>query len=82
MESALKQAAPETTASSSAPETTGTLPTTAPPAASATPPAPMTREKASTDCWMKYEKSGLGLDQRLPLVEKCTADKMQAQAAR
>ena len=54
-----------------------------PAAASApAPAAPITREKASTDCWMKYEKSGLSLDQRLPLVEKCTAEKMKAQAAR
>ena len=51
------------------------LPTVAAPA----PPAgPMTREKASTDCWMRYEGRGLSLDQRLPLVEKCTAEKMQA----
>jgi hypothetical protein len=43
---------------------------------------PMTREKASTDCWMKYEKDGrsLSLDQRLPLVEKCTAEKLKAAA--
>jgi hypothetical protein len=43
---------------------------------------PMTREKASTDCWMKYEKEGRGLslDQRLPLVEKCTAGKLKAAA--
>jgi hypothetical protein len=44
--------------------------------------SPMTREKASTDCWMKYEKDGrsLSLDQRLPLVEKCTAEKLKAAA--
>ncbi len=90
MESALKQVGPEATASSSAPETTAALPTTArqaTAAASAAPTAttaPVTREKASTDCWMKYEKEGRGLslDQRLPLVEKCTADKLKAQAAR
>jgi hypothetical protein len=55
-------------------------------AAAGTGPAvaatPMTREKASTDCWMKYEKDGrnLSLDRRLPLVEKCTAEKLQAAA--
>ena len=50
--------------------------------ADAAPAAPMTREKASTDCWMKYEKEGrnLSLDQRLPLVEKCTAEKLKAAA--
>ena len=44
--------------------------------------APMTREKASTDCWMKYDKEGRGLslDRRLPLVEKCTAEKLKAAA--
>ncbi|HET7679935.1 MAG TPA: hypothetical protein VFK79_07345 [Xanthobacteraceae bacterium] len=48
-------------------------------AEAAAPPAPMTREKASTECWMKYEKEarGLSLDQRLPLVEKCTAEKLK-----
>jgi hypothetical protein len=50
------------------------------PPASPAPEAAVTREKASTDCWMKYEKEGraLSLDQRLPLVEKCTADKLKA----
>ncbi len=50
------------------------------PATSPAPEAAVTREKASTDCWMKYEKEGraLSLDQRLPLVEKCTADKLKA----
>jgi hypothetical protein len=65
-----------------------TNPTLAPVAAPAAAPAaaaptmPMTREKASTDCWMKYEKEarGLSLDQRLPLVEKCTAEKLKAAA--
>jgi len=49
-------------------------------AAPAAPARPMTREQASTDCWMKYEKEGrnLSLDQRLPLVEKCTAEKLKA----
>ena len=50
-------------------------------AAAETPVAtPMTREQASTDCWMKYEKEdrALSLDQRLPLVEKCTAEKLKA----
>jgi hypothetical protein len=52
-------------------------------AAPAVPARPMTREQASTDCWMKYEKGegrGMGLDQRLSLVEKCTAEKMKAAA--
>jgi hypothetical protein len=49
-------------------------------AANPAPEAAVTREKASTACWMKYEKEGraLSLDQRLPLVEKCTADKLKA----
>ena len=49
-------------------------------AAPVAPARPMTREQASTDCWMKYEKEGRGLslDQRLPLVEKCTTEKMKA----
>jgi hypothetical protein len=50
-------------------------------AAPAAPARPMTREQASTDCWMKYEKGegrGMSLDQRLSLVEKCTAEKMKA----
>jgi hypothetical protein len=49
------------------------------PAVAATP---MTRERASTDCWMKYEKDGrnLSLDRRLPLVEQCTAEKLKAAA--
>ena len=52
------------------------------PAEPAAPVSPITREKASTDCWMKYEKEGrsLSLDQRLPLVEKCTAEKLKAAA--
>ena len=58
-----------------APETTGSTDTPAKPAST----TPMTREKASTECWMKYEKEGRGLslDKRLPLVEKCTAEKMK-----
>lgn len=50
------------------------------PAETAVAAAPMTRERASTDCWMKYEKEGrhLSLDRRLPLVEKCTAEKLKA----
>ena len=52
-------------------------------AAPVAPARPMTREQASTDCWMKYEKGegrGMSLDQRLSLVEKCTAEKMKAAA--
>ena len=58
-------------------QTAAAAPTPEPPAA-----PPMTREQASTDCWMKYEKEGrhLSLDQRLPLVEKCTAEKLKAAA--
>jgi len=51
------------------------------PAPEAPPSPPMTREQASTDCWMKYDKDrNLSLDQRLPLVEKCTAEKLKAAA--
>jgi hypothetical protein len=44
---------------------------------------PITREQASTDCWMKYDKEArhLSLDQKLPLVEKCTAEKLKAKGA-
>lgn len=71
----------EAVATQPAPDITGS--TTRPSAAASPAPtvaaAPMTREKASTDCWMKYEKDGRGLslDQRLPLVEKCTAEKLK-----
>jgi hypothetical protein len=39
---------------------------------------PMTKEKASTICWMKYEKglNDAGLDKRADLVNKCVADTM------
>jgi hypothetical protein len=58
-----------------------TVQTAAAPAAEAPPSLPMTREQASTDCWMKYDKDRhLSLDQRLPLVEKCTAEKLKAAA--
>jgi hypothetical protein len=62
---------------------TGALPQST--AANAEPAAaafPITREQASTDCWMKYDKEGrhLSLDQKLPLVEKCTAEKLKAAA--
>lgn len=60
--------APATTASAPAPETTASV------------AGPVTRERASTDCWMKLEGSGLGLDQRLALVEKCTAERMKQAA--
>ncbi|HZS65180.1 MAG TPA: hypothetical protein VFA53_11900 [Xanthobacteraceae bacterium] len=62
---------------------TGSIAAAAAPAATASAASapPMTREQASTDCWMKYEGRGLSLDQRLPLVEKCTAEKLK-QAAR
>ncbi len=91
MPDSLRQMMPSATASAAPAPETAAAPSP-PPAASApaaaTPApdttasaaAPMTREKASTDCWMKYEKEGRGLslDQRLPLVEKCTAEKMKA----
>lgn len=58
-------------------------PTPAPqPAAAAPPPqAPMTPEKAKTNCWMKYEgdKKIKNIDQRLSLVEKCVDDTMRGQ---
>lgn len=71
-EAVISQPAPQAPAHASA----------AAPAAAAELAAPITREKASTDCWMKYEKEGrsLSLDQRLPLVEKCTAEKLKAAA--
>jgi hypothetical protein len=76
-EAVLTQAAPETSVSRSAPKPTPVAAAATP--APAAPAAPMTREKASTDCWMKYEKEGRGLslDQRLPMVEKCTAEKLK-----
>jgi hypothetical protein len=63
-----------------------TGPVAAQPAAASAEPAaaafPVTREQASTDCWMKYDKEArhLSLDQKLPLVEKCTAEKLKAAA--
>lgn len=66
------------TAITQQPQTTSSIT----PSSDSAPAAPMTRERASTDCWMKYEKEGrqLSLDQRLPLVEKCTAEKLKAAA--
>ncbi len=97
MPDSLRQMMPSAAASTApAPETTAAAPSSPAPVAASAPaaatPAPdttasvapaMTREKASTDCWMKYEKEGRGLslDQRLPLVEKCTADKLKTSAA-
>ena len=77
------QPPPETPASETPASASSSLPVVAqaaPAAPAPTPAAPMTRERASTDCWMKYEKEGRGLslDQRLPLVEKCTAEKLKA----
>ncbi|MEX0842418.1 MAG: hypothetical protein WD039_09070 [Xanthobacteraceae bacterium] len=72
--------APQAAATSEAPPAPAALPTTARAAEPPAPAKPMTREQASTDCWMKYEGSGLSLDQRLPLVEKCTAEKLKAAA--
>lgn len=73
-EAVLSQPAPETTDRSSKP-----VPAAHATAAAAAPALPMAREKASTNCWMKYEKEGRGLslDKRLPLVEKCTAEKLK-----
>jgi hypothetical protein len=73
-EAVSSQPAPQAAANATSPAVAS-----AEPAVAATP---MTREKASTDCWMKYEKDGrsLSLDQRLPLVEKCTAEKLKAAA--
>jgi hypothetical protein len=70
----------ETGVSQASANTAASAPAAPPPAAASQPAAgPMTREKASTDCWMKYEKEAraLSLDQRLPLVEKCTAEKLK-----
>jgi hypothetical protein len=74
-EAVISQPAPQAPAHATAASTPA-------PVEPAAPAAPITREKASTDCWMKYEKEGrsLSLDQRLPLVEKCTAEKLKAAA--
>jgi hypothetical protein len=79
-EAVMNQPAPETAVAASAPKPVSVAASAPAPAVAAAPVAPMTREKASTDCWMKYEKEGRGmsLDQRLPLVEKCTAEKLKA----
>ena len=56
-----------------------------PPAAAAAPEPepveePMTREKASSECWMRLEKTrpGGSVDTRLVIVEKCIAEKLKA----
>ena len=74
-EAVVTQPAPDITGSTTRPSAAAS----SAPTVAAAPAAPMTREKASTDCWMKYEKEGRGrsLDQRLPLVEKCTAEKLK-----
>ncbi len=47
--------------------------------------APITVQKARTDCWMDLEnnkKAPHDLEQRNKLVEQCVAEKMNGQAAR
>ncbi len=64
----------------SACETTGTgapgVQAAATPAAPA--PAPMTHEKAATECWMGTEKTygKMSLDKRADIVSKCIDQKM------
>lgn len=42
------------------------------------PEEPMTRERASGMCWMRYDRSRASLDARMKLVDKCIDEKMQA----
>lgn len=62
------------------PNSAPSRPAAAVPEAPAEVEGPMTREKASGECWMKYDKEArsLSLDQKIPLVEKCTANKLKA----
>ena len=45
--------------------------------------APMTRSRASTECWMRTEKTGVrdNLDKRVDIVNKCIDEKMKAAGA-
>jgi predicted small secreted protein len=47
-------------------------------AAAAPPPAPMTHEKAATECWMGTERDygKMSLDKRADIVSKCIDQKM------
>jgi hypothetical protein len=51
---------------------------TPPPEPDPEPEEPMTRERASGMCWMRYDRSRAGLDARMKLVDKCIDEKMQA----
>jgi len=50
----------------------------APPEPDPEPEEPMTRERASGMCWMRYDRSRASLDARMKLVDKCIDEKMQA----
>jgi hypothetical protein len=43
----------------------------------------MTRSRASTECWMGTEKTGVrdNLDKRVDIVNKCIDEKMKAAGA-
>jgi len=64
-------------------ETTGPGRATLAARTSTPPEPPMTRSRASTECWMKTEKGrGDGnLDKRADVVTKCIDDKMRAAQA-
>jgi len=52
-------------------------------AAAAEPDAPpLEMHEASAQCWMKYDKSGGGLDAKAKLVDKCIDEKMKTQKPR
>jgi hypothetical protein len=42
------------------------------------PEEPMTRERASGLCWMRYDRGRASLDARMKLVDKCIDEKMRA----
>jgi len=49
------------------------------PQAEPEPAEPITQERASAACWMKYERQrGLSLDARMKLVDKCIDERMKA----
>ena len=51
-------------------------PRPAPAAADDAPAPPLERHEASAQCWMRHDKSGVSLDAKAKLVEKCINDKM------
>ena len=46
------------------------------PEAEPAPEEPMTRERASAACWMRYDRSRASLDARMKLVDKCIDERM------